>query len=67
MPDITVTFRLREDVTPDYFANRVAIACMYGYAIKEGESVVLSDGTELSYELLRAGMSEMANLFRVKK
>ena len=67
MPDITVTFRLREDVTPDYFASRVAVACMYGYAIKEGESIVLSDGTELKYEEIRAGMTEMANLFPRKK
>ncbi len=44
---ITLTFRLTEDVTPDYFAQRVAEACFSYGALRTGEAVVIpSDPTK---------------------
>jgi hypothetical protein len=44
---VTVTFLLDEEVTPDLFAERVALACAKEYAIRPGEGVELSDGRHL--------------------
>lgn len=41
MPDVTLTFRLDEDVTPDHLAARVAQACAKYYALRPGEGVLL--------------------------
>lgn len=36
---VTLTFHLDEEVTPDLFAEKVALACARGGAIREGEKV----------------------------
>lgn len=45
---ITLTFELAEDVTPDYFARRVAEACFAYGALRKNEGVILpSDPTRV--------------------
>lgn len=39
MTEVTLTFHLNEEVTPSIFARKVALACAYRNAIREGESV----------------------------
>jgi hypothetical protein len=36
---VILTFNLNEEVTPEIFASKVALACARGGAIRQGESV----------------------------
>jgi hypothetical protein len=39
MNEVTLTFHLGEEVTPDLFAEKIAYACARGGAIRPGEKV----------------------------
>jgi hypothetical protein len=39
MNEVTLTFYLDEEVTPRIFAEKIAVACAKGGAIREGERV----------------------------
>lgn len=43
MREVTVTFHLSEHVTPELFAEKVALACARGNAIRVGEWMSLDD------------------------
>jgi hypothetical protein len=40
MNEVNLTFYLNEEVTPEIFASKIALACARGGAIREGERVV---------------------------
>lgn len=43
---VTLTFVLDEEVTPDIFASKVALACGRQYTLRPGEGILLpSDGS----------------------
>lgn len=45
--EVRLTFSLLEDVTPDIFASKVALACGARYALRPGEAIRLpSDPTK---------------------
>lgn len=46
---ITLQFRLDEDVTPDYFAQRVAQACFSFGALRKTEAVLSPSSEGLEY------------------
>lgn len=48
---VTLTFVLEEDVTPDLFAQRVALACARGYALRPGEAIEMPSDPARSYRV----------------
>lgn len=44
---VALSFDLDEEVTPDLFASKVALACAKGGALRPGEAVVLGTGVRL--------------------
>lgn len=44
--EVTLTFKLDEDVTPHLFGHKVAKALTAQYALRPGEQIVLSNGQE---------------------
>jgi hypothetical protein len=49
---VRLTFVLDEDVDPDIFASKVALACGKGYALRPGEGIVLPSNAA---KILRIG------------
>lgn len=45
--ETTIKFFTTEEVTPDLFAEKVALACMKHGALREGEALLPMDGTYL--------------------
>lgn len=53
MREVALTFELNEDVTPEIFARKIAVACARSGAIREGERVITwysSDGSPHIFE-----------------
>lgn len=62
---ITLTFVLEEDVSPDFFARRVAEACANEYAIKEREGVVLPSNPATILTFAESRTKQPGSLFGV--
>lgn len=43
MKEVTLTFKLEEEVTPELFLEKIAAACARGGALRKGESVWYGD------------------------
>lgn len=53
MPEVKLTFVLKEHVDPDAFAGKIAFACAKGYALRVGEGVRVPSQPGKVYEVER--------------
>lgn len=63
--EVTLTFVLDEDVTPDYLAERVALACSRG-ALRPGESIRLPSDPSARY-VITDGPVELPEFLRQRQ
>lgn len=54
--EVTLTFVLNEEVTPDIFAERVAMTLGQHYTLREGEGVLLPSDPEKALRISKAPM-----------
>jgi hypothetical protein len=62
---VSLTFRLSETVTPELFAQRIAMACFSGGALREDEAVIMPDGS--GRELIDNGPIDLSALEAISR